>query len=93
MAVPLAKVMSLAAPDYQKEYTLNAKAIATHLRAEVTPGMRAALAERAPSTNEDKPAIPFITAHPAYQYSSRGLIFHIAGKSAQARRNFSAENG
>jgi zinc transport system substrate-binding protein len=68
MAVPLAKVMSLAAPDYQKEYTLNAKTLATHLRADVMPGVRAALAERAPSANEDKPAIPFITAHPAYQY-------------------------
>ncbi len=68
MAVPLAKVMGLTAPDYQKEYTMNAKVLATHLRADVTPGVRAILAERAPSTNEDKPKIPFITAHPAYQY-------------------------
>jgi zinc transport system substrate-binding protein len=68
MAVPLAQVMGLTAPDYKKEFTLNAQTLATHLRAEVTPGLRALLNQNSVATKEDKPKIPFITGHAAYQY-------------------------
>lgn len=69
IAPALAEAIGQAAPGNQAQLTLNAEALATHLRREVMPAMRELLAAKErPFEVSNKPRIPFITYHAAYQY-------------------------
>lgn len=68
IAEPLARTLALATPDHQPTFLLNAKALAQHLRQDVTPALSAMLkAPPAMATNE-KTELPYILGHSAYQY-------------------------
>lgn len=69
IALPLASAIAQTAPEAKPTLTANAKTLATHLREELMPGLRAMLAKPTRTTNGmDLPEIPFITYHAAYQY-------------------------
>jgi len=69
MAKPLATALSQPTDDTRATLTANATALATHLRSDVIPELRAMLSKKPKTTNAlTQPQIPFITYHAAYQY-------------------------
>ena len=69
LAGPLADAIGEFSPAHKKTLQVNAKTLARHLRQEVMPEMRGLLVPQAPHhTMSEKPTIPFITYHAAYQY-------------------------
>ncbi len=81
IATPLAQALAETAPEKKEQLETNARALATHLRTELLPQLRALLK---PTAKADKDVVPFITYHAAYQYflarfglSHAGEITHL----------------
>ncbi|MEJ0009520.1 MAG: metal ABC transporter substrate-binding protein [Alphaproteobacteria bacterium] len=69
IAEPLASRLGQASPANAVTLHYHAEQLATHLREDVDPGVRALLARRdAHAKTANLPTIPFITYHAAYQY-------------------------
>ena len=69
IALPLAQAISADYPALRPELTTNAQALRSHLLREVTPALRTMLAKPARTQSAvERPIIPFITYHAAYQY-------------------------
>ncbi len=69
IAEPLASRIADKAPEARATLTLNARTLATHLRGEVLPAMRVMLDKHPAALDTmQRPVIPFITYHAAYQY-------------------------
>jgi zinc transport system substrate-binding protein len=70
IALPLAHMLSEINPAQRITFEANAQLLTDHLRHEVIPGMQKLMSghQEPPPVAGDKPIIPFITYHAAYQY-------------------------
>ena len=69
IATPLARAIADQAPESHATLALNARTLTTHLRRDVIPAMRLMLDKKATTiTAMQRPEIPFVTYHAAYQY-------------------------
>ena len=69
IAAPLADAITKSSPGNRGKLQANAAALSHHLRSEVDPAIRSIFAHHEPrAATSNKPTIPFITYHAAYQY-------------------------